>query len=398
MKGLNIPLPKITRNLIILVVFLGFFSQIMVINNTTEKLVNVETSDLISEVIDAKPISHEDSPYSLNATINLNQSSYLPETIANVTISLTNNFTQKLTYIDLNTTLDPSFSLYSGTQNISLSSLAVNESYHHSFLVEVPMDASSLDVVFLIDGSGSMGEELDEVKSEIANLINELSSLVNSLRVGFVMFGSMLYDESPYGDPRNILDFTSNLTQIDNFLSPYSAGGGWEPWGDALHYLNELNWSSTAKLGILITDEPCNTGDYIPDDSPPSTATYDGDQLYDLVEALNEQGIIISTLECYGANTLTKSQLQKIADLGEGSYSQLSASASGLIETAIEMCKDVIGEYGIKIETLINCTFDSTSVYDEFVEWLIMDNIPPSLNINVVPIITSEDGKYKLIA
>ena len=108
-------------------------------------------------------------PINFNASILLNQSGYLPNTDVNVTISLTNNQTQNLTDIWFNTTLNANLTITSGSLLENFSVLAVNETLTSSFIFRLPEnnESLSLDVVFLLDGSGSMSEEINNVKNKI---------------------------------------------------------------------------------------------------------------------------------------------------------------------------------------------------------------------------------------
>ena len=154
--------------------------------------------------------------------------------------------------------------LISGGLNLQDQTVGIGSTISNSFVCSVPEAADSLDLVFLIDSSGSMTEELDEVKSEVLDLVDSLSSLVDTLRIGFIMFGGTLFSENPYDNPRNALGFTRDSTTISDFIAQFSARGSWRP-GAMQFSTYKFSWESTANLAILITDEPCNSGYYIGD-------------------------------------------------------------------------------------------------------------------------------------
>ena len=162
-------------------------------NNATHLLVQPR-----SELITQEPSSIHglsDGPVGsaateLNVSLTFNQSAYLPGSQINATYTLHNNFTESLD--NVNYTLNISeLILISGELDENIPTLGANASYTRSIICELPENSQSLDVVFLIDGSGSMGEELDEVKLEILNLIDSLSEQVAVLRIGFLIFGSI---------------------------------------------------------------------------------------------------------------------------------------------------------------------------------------------------------------
>jgi len=290
----------------------------------------------------------------LNSSIEFNQTAFLPGSIAQINFTITNDFEYDLENIAITGEIPEGIVLSTGSLEFTQAILAPNQSVCHTFEIEVPEDTeyvNSLDVVFLIDSSGSMSEELSEVKNEVGTLISELNTLVENLRIGFIMFGSTLYGENPYVDPRNVLPFSSNLETINNFIAQFSASGGAEPWGDSLNYLKEMSWDAGARLAILITDEETNADTKI--------NSNDDSELYNLVEELVEMGIFVSTMMCYGGNDHLEEQLTQIAILGGGTYIELSGESSELIDAAIVMCEEVLAEAGL----LISAEF--TVVYQE---------------------------------
>ncbi len=53
---------------------------------------------------------------------------------------------------------------------------------------ETPLSISDLDLVFVMDTTGSMREELQDLQANLVGVIRILSRLAASLRVGFVAF------------------------------------------------------------------------------------------------------------------------------------------------------------------------------------------------------------------
>ncbi|MHA1718085.1 MAG: vWA domain-containing protein [Promethearchaeota archaeon] len=322
----------------------------------------------------------------LNATIQMNQTAYLPNSFANITLKINNNFSSPIQSLSMNISSLSDLKLISGNLNNVLSQLEVNQNFSRNIICQIPESSQSIDVVFLIDGSGSMGEEILEVKGKVQNLINSLYSNITNVRIGVIFFGNTQYAENPYDDERDILDFTSDTDQIQNFLDPWAANGGWEPWGDALRYLKQLSWQSSARLAILITDEPCNNGYYIGDGEGDSSY-YDGPELFDLAEELHELGIVVSTMQCFGGGELLESQLSKIASITLGSFVKLSSSSDELMTHALEMCYEVLQESGQKISVIFSASINSTIETIEKSKWIVVDNNPPGLTGNIIKIL-----------
>lgn len=371
------------------------FLCLLILSVLTTTAFSVNFVNTTSELM---PNSADDPDPALDFQILFNQTAYLPNKDANITLHLTNNQSSIIESVNLTAQLPEELQLVSGDVALEDQTVGIGSTISNSFVCTIPESANSLDLVFLIDSSGSMSEELNEVKEEVLNLVTSLNSLVDTLRIGFVMFGGTLFDENPYNDDRNALDFTSDGTIINDFIAQFSASGGWEPWGDAIHYLQELSWESTARLAILITDEPCNGGIYVGTDSH---NYYYGDELDQVVSQIHELGIQICTMQAYGGGSDLETQLLKVAELGGGTYVQLSSSSNELIEEAIILAENAIREAGLKIIGDIEFILDGELMTQSVTKWILVDNLPPSLVGSVVPVFVDEDGgiamKYKIL-
>ncbi|TFG18532.1 MAG: VWA domain-containing protein [Promethearchaeota archaeon] len=344
------------------------------------------------------PLSAEEFEPALDFQIIFNQTAYLPNTDAHITLRFTNNQSSILDSVNLTAQIPEELQLVSGDLTLEDQTIGIGSTISNSFICTIPESANSLDLVFLIDSSGSMSEELNEVKEEVLDLVDSLNLLVDTLRIGFVMFGSTKFDENPYNDARNALDFTSDGSIISDFIAQFSPSGGWEPWGDAIHYLQELSWESTARLAILITDEPCNGGIYV---GTGSHDYYFGDELNQVVSQIHELGIQICTMQAYGGGSELETQLMEVAELGEGTYVKLSSSSDELIEEAIILAENAIREAGLKIIGEVQLILDSELITQTVTKWVLVDNLPPSLVGSVVPVFVNDGGgvtmKYKVL-
>ncbi|MBM3400385.1 MAG: VWA domain-containing protein, partial [Bacteroidetes bacterium] len=128
--------------------------------------------------------------------------------------------------------------------------------------------ADQLDVAFVVDATGSMGDEIHHLKLDLDTFIKTIA-LRNkdiNLRLGSVFYRDQ-GDEYVY----RISPFSSNSHVTDNFILDQMAAGG----GDYPEALDQalkqavlnMNWSSTARARIifLMLDAPCH----------PDQATYD---------------------------------------------------------------------------------------------------------------------------
>ncbi|MCR5249584.1 MAG: Ig-like domain-containing protein [Lachnospiraceae bacterium] len=121
------------------------------------------------------------------------------------------------------------------------------------------------DVVFVIDTTGSMGDEIAAVKENLSAFVNYLADKGLTLRFGIVSYrdtksdginSTIIHRDSLSGSPW----YTSAARTIEELSSLTVGGGGDTPEMpiDALGYLcddNTYNWSSNAtRCAILLTD------------------------------------------------------------------------------------------------------------------------------------------------
>ena len=89
--------------------------------------------------------------------------------------------------------------------------------------------SSSLDLVFIIDTTGSMGPYINNVKVNATSLLNSLTALVPDARVAVLDYKDF---PARTGDPyvyRDVQQFTADTTAAKNAINGLSVGGG----GDA---------------------------------------------------------------------------------------------------------------------------------------------------------------------
>lgn len=116
---------------------------------------------------------------------------------------------------------------------------------------------AGLDVVFVVDATGSMGWVLDEVKDRIEDISAVVRSLVPIARFGFVAFR----DKKDPEFVTRIEPLTYSTNKLKKFLSSLEAEGGGD-WFEAIDEglrvaIEESGWRIGARrLIILIGDAP----------------------------------------------------------------------------------------------------------------------------------------------
>ncbi len=114
--------------------------------------------------------------------------------------------------------------------------------------------ARQIDLVLVVDVTGSMGDEINLVKRNLTNLVNKLRDDGITLYASVIDFGDITIGEETHSSG----DFQSSITGIQSAIDALSLGyGGDEPETDidGLGMANTLSYrSSASKYLFLITD------------------------------------------------------------------------------------------------------------------------------------------------
>lgn len=117
-----------------------------------------------------------------------------------------------------------------------------------------PLAINDLDLVFVMDTTGSMRNELADVQANLLGVIRVLHRLAPSLRVGFVAFKdrgaaylTRSFPLSPMTDP--------DVAKVVRFVGQMSAEGGGddpEPVDEALAVATAMPWRDDAQGQIIV--------------------------------------------------------------------------------------------------------------------------------------------------
>lgn len=180
-----------------------------------------------------------------------------------------------------------------------------------------------IEVVFVLDTTGSMSGLLEGAKQKIWAIANRLASGEPrpELRIGLVAYRDL---EDEYVTRR--FDFSADMDAVYAELLAYEAGGG----GDTPEHvgrgldeaLNNMQWSGgqdTLRLVFLVGDAPPHD-DY----QDASTAT--------LANLAGQRGIIINTVQC-GVADDTEAAWRRIAAAAGGEFTRI-AQDGGVVTVA----------------------------------------------------------------
>ena len=119
-----------------------------------------------------------------------------------------------------------------------------------------------LDVVLVVDGTGSMQLIIDDVKAKMGQLVTAIHRLVPIARVGMVVFGGK-------GQKMGVQPLTLNPQKLIEFLNTVHAEGGdeWEEdlAGGVTTAIHQMDWKPYAKkVIVLVGDSPPKKDDFQP--------------------------------------------------------------------------------------------------------------------------------------
>ena len=129
--------------------------------------------------------------------------------------------------------------------------------------ISVIETSTSLDLLFIMDVTGSMEPYIDKVKEDLINIINGIieESPGIDINLGFVGYRD-------YYDKFEEIDFTKDHEQFKNIISYiYASGGGYnfhtdEDVAQGLEMALNKSWKSKAKLAVFIGDAPAHGTKY----------------------------------------------------------------------------------------------------------------------------------------
>lgn len=187
---------------------------------------------------------------------------------------------------------------------------------------------SDVDIAFVVDATGSMGDEIEFLKLELEDVIRNTMDNYKSLSL---RAASVFYRDK--GDAyltRNV-PFNDDLLKTINFIKLQSAGGGGdtpEAVDDALTTaLDSLQWNPKARTRIM----------FLILDAPPHNEAKERIRL--LIQKAAAIGVRIIPVACSGTDKSTEFLLRSMALATNGTYTFLT-NHSGVGNSHIEPTTD----------------------------------------------------------
>ncbi|TNF99757.1 MAG: VWA domain-containing protein [Gammaproteobacteria bacterium] len=182
-------------------------------------------------------------------------------------------------------------------------------------------EKSAIDVVFVLDTTGSMSGLIQAAKEKIWSIA---SSMAQAEKAPEIRMGLVGYRDKGDAYVTKVTDLSTDLDSMYARLMDFKAQGG----GDGPEHVNQalydaihkMSWNQSDnvyKVVFLVGDAPAHM-DYQDDVKYPQT-----------LRAALKRGIVVNTIQS-GQNHATTSNWQQIASLGQGHYFQVEQSGSAV--------------------------------------------------------------------
>ena len=200
-------------------------------------------------------------------------------------------------------------------------------------------NSRALEMVFVLDTTGSMGGLLEGAKQRIWGIVNEVmqSSSKPAVKIGLVAYRDR-------GDAyvTQVLPLTNDLDKAYSTLMDYQAqGGGDEPENVRRALVDGVRRAGWSKASSSVTQILFLVGDAPPHDDysdEPNTAATASEAV--------QKGMIVNTIQC-GETLRTREVWQMIAQRGQGQY--FSIAQDGGVQAIASPYDEQLGQLASKL-------------------------------------------------
>jgi len=168
-----------------------------------------------------------------------------------------------------------------------------------------------IDIAFVVDATGSMGDELEYLKVELADVVKNVKS---QNPTALLQMGSVFYRDQGDEYVTKKSDLTSDIDVTVDFIKDQAANGGGD-FPEAVEIalsesINELKWSADATSRIL----------FLVLDAPPHYDAKIVSEIHALIELASSKGITIIPIVASGIDKETEFLMRYMAIATNGTY------------------------------------------------------------------------------
>lgn len=188
--------------------------------------------------------------------------------------------------------------------------------------------SNDVDIAFVVDATGSMGDEIAYLKDELEDVIRTTMSKYEQLSL---RTASVFYRDKGDQYLTRHVDFSNDLSKTVDFVNDQMAGGGGdfpEAVDEALAVtLDSLHWNASARARLV----------FLVLDAPPHE--HDKKRMRGLITRAAAMGVRVIPIGCSGIDKSTEFLLRSIALATNGTYAFLT-DHSGVGNPHIEATTD----------------------------------------------------------
>ncbi len=180
-----------------------------------------------------------------------------------------------------------------------------------------------VDVVFVLDTTGSMGGLIETAKEKIWSIATTMASAQQTpdIRIGLVA-----YRDRHDAYVTKVVDLSADLDSVYATLMDFAAEGG----GDGPESVNKALYDAVHSMSWS-QDEKAYQVIFLVGDAPPHM-DYDEVRYPEIVAAARDKGIVVNTVQC-GDLAMTIEPWAQIAGLGQGNYFQVEQAGGAVAFT-----------------------------------------------------------------
>jgi len=175
----------------------------------------------------------------------------------------------------------------------------------------------SVEIVFCLDTTGSMGGLINAAKATIWSIANQIVTNTPTARV---KIGLVAYRDRGDEYVTRIVPLTDDLDTIHEKLNSFKAAGG----GDAPESVNQALYEAVTQI-FWSKDSETYRCIFLVGDAPPHMDYPDDVKYPESCKLAANAGILINTIQC-GNMSNTRDVWQEVAKLAKGDYLQLDAN------------------------------------------------------------------------
>ena len=225
---------------------------------------------------------------------------------------------------------------YGGQQIVVVDPFQIDQGVNEVTIHADGTGENNTDILFVVDATGSMGDEIEYLKSELRDVTQRVKEENSSLDL---RMGAVFYRDEGDEYVTKVSPFSSSINQTIQFIADQHADGGGD-YEEAVHTalntaVTQLSWNdhARARLLFLVLDAPAHhTNDIVND-------------LDAIIKKAAEKGIKIIPVSASGVNKDTEFLFRFFAVATNGTYVFITNN-SGIGGDHIEA---TVGEYEVEL-------------------------------------------------